>query len=1189
VVVVAGTSLWLARDLPRQYVERALAERLGAEVRLGRLEIVGAREFVLHDLRVGEMRSEPRLDDLRVARLNVASSPRDAAEGRFDSLAFSGVDIRLHPPTRPPEAGGPAGLRVRRLDVRDGELTVAGTDPEARFDFTAALTGVGDRLQGSISVRSDGFGFAPLIVLARPPGDDASPPELLRESGGGLEAFEMTVEVRDAGRRVDLAANSRASTLVREGRSIRVEGVTLTAAAERDDRRGVVRVDARPGLPGVASAIVQAELDAETLDLESIHAELRDVEIETFLGFVPVLPAGWMLQGTADVDVHAEAGGALTCEVKGLCPRLERSGPSGAVRAEKVAFDARGETSWPLPEDGPLMLAYEVRASSPKVSLPAETYRVTALDPELAVDGDLDLRNPVFPGALRVDLRLPGAEGSVGERSIPASLFPALVSLDGRWSLGPPASFDGLAEVATPDMGTMTAQGRASSEDGGTARLSWSWSGAELDRLAAVGDEIDAPFPESIGLVGRVRAAGDLRGPPADPAMAGTLWLDPVTVSLTPGGDSPPPQREFRNGSIEAAFSRAPGETRVELAPIRATGELVVDPMEAIALSIDAEAELDPAAGTARVKTATVEAANLSRLSLSGIWEFGDEESVVGRVDVDVDRIDLQRLRELARPWLADPAPDYAVQGTAGATLEGLVRADGGWKADGTLRLAGVGFSSDDGARVVQGPDAQWEVSVERALPHEAIAAEAHGRLGGLLLLWGVVFGDYGAATSEIELTAEIRGASWKGDLDWTLPQGVRLSGRLDSPPDRKPAALHYGLALEVPDLGAGIEHYARVPLGDSVWSLAEIEGAGALRLRLDGVVSDDLRTTAGTLEVDDLDLAGLGDDTRVDGLHLRLPLDLVWGPAAADGSRPLEGEPGSGELRFAGLSLGGVEFPPTSTTLAVHADSVGLEQPLRIPLMGGTLHLERLTLAEAARDGRHVESSVRLDRLRLRALTESLGVFPLDGELDGLLPRVRMTRTKLLVDGGGEISVFGGTIEVRDISGENLLTRFPKLTFSAAFSDIDLAEITRTFDFGMIRGIAEGEVRECELFGGVPVRFDADFETVKRKGISQKINVKAVNNIAILGTGGRVTAFDRGIHKFFDTFTYSKIGIRMTLQNDVFVLRGTERRGDRELFVKGRLPFPIDVVNVAPGSSVSFRTMLKRARNLDVSTTAKR
>jgi hypothetical protein len=55
-----------------------------------------------------------------------------------------------------------------------------------------------------------------------------------------------------------------------------------------------------------------------------------------------------------------------------------------------------------------------------------------------------------------------------------------------------------------------------------------------------------------------------------------------------------------------------------------------------------------------------------------------------------------------------------------------------------------------------------------------------------------------------------------------------------------------------------------------------------------------------------------------------------------------------------------------------------------------------------------------------------------------------------------------------------------------------------------------------------------------------------------------------------------------MTLDNDRFVLRGLERRGSQALFLKGKLPFAIEVVNVAPGRAIGFRSMLERVRRLD-------
>ena len=48
-------------------------------------------------------------------------------------------------------------------------------------------------------------------------------------------------------------------------------------------------------------------------------------------------------------------------------------------------------------------------------------------------------------------------------------------------------------------------------------------------------------------------------------------------------------------------------------------------------------------------------------------------------------------------------------------------------------------------------------------------------------------------------------------------------------------------------------------------------------------------------------------------------------------------------------------------------------------------------------------------------------------------------------------------------------------------------------------------------------------------------------------------------------------------------MLRGLERSGARELFLKGALPFPINVINVQPGYPVSWQTMVERLGDLDL------
>jgi hypothetical protein len=53
-------------------------------------------------------------------------------------------------------------------------------------------------------------------------------------------------------------------------------------------------------------------------------------------------------------------------------------------------------------------------------------------------------------------------------------------------------------------------------------------------------------------------------------------------------------------------------------------------------------------------------------------------------------------------------------------------------------------------------------------------------------------------------------------------------------------------------------------------------------------------------------------------------------------------------------------------------------------------------------------------------------------------------------------------------------------------------------------------------------------------------------------------------------------------------VLRGTAgSKEGRELFVRGRLPFPINIVNAQPGKTVSFSSMVERLKSVDFSTTS--
>jgi hypothetical protein len=127
-----------------------------------------------------------------------------------------------------------------------------------------------------------------------------------------------------------------------------------------------------------------------------------------------------------------------------------------------------------------------------------------------------------------------------------------------------------------------------------------------------------------------------------------------------------------------------------------------------------------------------------------------------------------------------------------------------------------------------------------------------------------------------------------------------------------------------------------------------------------------------------------------------------------------------------------------------------------------------------------------------------------------------------------------------------------------------------------------KGHIRNFELAYSQPQKFDLLLETVNKKGIPQRISVKAVENIAQIGGGqspfmGLAGAFG----SFFKKFPYKKIGIRAYLENDVFTINGTIREDGTEYLVKRGSFSGVNVVNQNPENRISFKDMVKRTKRI--------
>src|SRR5437762_1351687 len=81
ILMAAGAVVWLIRDMPRRKVVSTLEARIGAEVSLGALSIVGPRDYILRDLTIRRMAGQPRLGRLHIDTLDVRGALFDVMDG----------------------------------------------------------------------------------------------------------------------------------------------------------------------------------------------------------------------------------------------------------------------------------------------------------------------------------------------------------------------------------------------------------------------------------------------------------------------------------------------------------------------------------------------------------------------------------------------------------------------------------------------------------------------------------------------------------------------------------------------------------------------------------------------------------------------------------------------------------------------------------------------------------------------------------------------------------------------------------------------------------------------------------------------------------------------------------------------------------------------------------------------------
>jgi hypothetical protein len=264
---------------------------------------------------------------------------------------------------------------------------------------------------------------------------------------------------------------------------------------------------------------------------------------------------------------------------------------------------------------------------------------------------------------------------------------------------------------------------------------------------------------------------------------------------------------------------------------------------------------------------------------------------------------------------------------------------------------------------------------------------------------------------------------------------------------------------------------------------------------------------------------------------------------------------------------------------------STGSPTTIRVP--GGSATVGRVLCKDIFTSGKSIKTSLTVNPIDLQPLISGIWPEASGGKIQGNLDPILFEGNALATAGEIRAKAFGGEIILSELGASGIFTAAPVFRLNARWEDIVLSEITTGTSFGKIEGILGGDIRDLEIAYGQPQRFDLLIETVKKKGVSQKISVKALDNIARIGGGqspfmGLAGAFA----SFFKEFSYNKIGMRASLENDVFRINGTVKEGGVEYLVKKGGLSGVNVVNQSPDNRISFKDMVKRIKRVTASKT---
>ena len=363
--------------------------------------------------------------------------------------------------------------------------------------------------------------------------------------------------------------------------------------------------------------------------------------------------------------------------------------------------------------------------------------------------------------------------------------------------------------------------------------------------------------------------------------------------------------------------------------------------------------------------------------------------------------------------------------------------------------------------------------------------------------------------------------------------------------------------------------------------------------LRLDGFFSLDLElsgkdalwTVKGRSRWHEGQAATGGKGILLKGIELDLPIWYDHATKGGPGKTPSPKEPVELE---GGLFIRSAQLPylpaqPVGALLKAGPDRLYTLSPIAIMTAGGQIDMGRILIREPFTGPPNIETSLTLKEIDLNPWLSAIWSRPVSGVARGKLDPVHWHGDTLAAEGKITAGLFDGQLVVSNVGAKRFPSLTPVITLDAAWSDLNLGQITGDTAFGKIQGVLRGHAKGLEIADGQPQAFELLMETVKKKDARQRISIQAVDNIARIGGGASpFSGLTGAFLSFFRELPYEKIGISAVLENDVFRINGTIRENGKEYLIKKGGFSGVDVIIGGPGSNtISFKDMVRRIKRV--------